>query len=86
MTVYYHYSHLFNLAHKEKRPVSKTVPAFKAVIEWQELWEITKDQEGNIIETRPTHKHIPYGSKIPEGYTTASISAKPGTEVTINPY
>ena len=59
------------------------LPAHKAIIEWVELWKILEMKDGAIYQTEKTEFHLKSDEKIPKGFTTFAIYAKPNTFVKI---
>ncbi len=62
------------------------IPAFKAVVEWRELWRIVDYRDGLVYNTAPTGLYIQAGQDTPDGFRAVSICAKPGTIVNITPF
>ncbi len=62
------------------------IEAYKAVVEWRELWRILNYRDGFAWDREWTGFHIRPDEAVPDDHMVASISAKPGTIVSITPW
>ena len=59
------------------------IPAYKSC-DYLELWKITEWKDGCIFKVENTGFHLKYGTPVPKGYTTHTISCKPEEIININ--